>query len=84
MYILINENNLTSEQIKLFQKVPSHSDDKVEFSEFKSLLNGFGRCITSKLGNDSDENQFMYMTEGEFQNGHLKGYGRKLDNKGEC
>lgn len=58
------------------------ADAESEFKDVQSLLNGFGRCISYKTENG--KSSFLNMVEGELTNGLLKGYGRKLNSKGEC
>ena len=58
------------------------ADAESEFKDVQSLLNGFGRSISYKTENG--KSSFLNMVEGELANGLLKGYGRKLNSKGEC
>jgi len=47
-------------------------------------LTGFAQFIEYSKDAETDENTLISVSEGQFHNGELSGYGRKITSDGEC
>ncbi len=75
----------TTTKTEIPEPATPSTNTTIEFAEIKQYLTGFARCVIYKQGNIEGQNKFFIsLNEGQFENGIIKGYGRVIDNKGEC